>query len=184
IDHCSTHAIVADATDENTLKSVGIANFDTVIVCTSDINQSILITLLCKELGVRKIVAKAQNRLHKVALQKIGADVIVFPEEYMGHKIAQTLANPNYVDVTSLSEHFKLIEVATPKSWVGTSLQQLDTRKNYGVSIILVTRADGAEIFTPNGDTVLYANDILAVGGSSKSIESFTVKVIDRDQER
>ncbi len=179
-----THSIVADATDENVLKSVGIQNFDTVLICTSDITNSILITILCKELGVRKVVAKAQNRLHKIALEKIGADLIVFPEEYMGHKIAEILVNPNYVDVTSISEHFKLVEVAAPKSWCGIPLQELDLRMRYGISVIMIVRKNGSEIFTPNGDTVLSEGDIMAVGGSSRDIENLTVKVIDKDSTR
>ena len=81
-----THAVTADATDESVLKSLGVRNFDVAVVAIgSDIQSSILITLMLKELGVRYVVAKAQNELHARVLMKIGADKIVFPEREMGY---------------------------------------------------------------------------------------------------
>jgi trk system potassium uptake protein TrkA len=80
-----THAVQIDATDENTLKAIGYRNFDVAVVAIGqDIQSSILITLLCKEAGVKYVLAKAQNELHSKLLYKIGADKVVFPERDMG----------------------------------------------------------------------------------------------------
>ena len=51
-----THAVQADATDESALKALGLRNFDVAVVTIgSNIQVSIMITLLVKELGVKYI---------------------------------------------------------------------------------------------------------------------------------
>lgn len=76
----ATHAVIADSTDETVLKSLGIRNFDHVVVAIGDnIQASILTTLIAKDLGVAKVTAKAQNDYHAKVLDKIGADVVIHP---------------------------------------------------------------------------------------------------------
>ena len=94
-----THAVQADATDEKALKAIGTSNFDVAVVAIGgDIQASILITLLCKELGVKYVLVKAQSEIHAKVLEKIGADKIVFPERDMGIKVAHNLASENILD--------------------------------------------------------------------------------------
>ena len=89
-----TQAIQAEATDEATLKSLGIRNFDVAVVTVgTDVQSSIMITLLVKELGIKYVVAKAQNELHAKVLYKIGADRVVFPERDMGIRVAHNLCS-------------------------------------------------------------------------------------------
>jgi len=175
-----THSIVADASDENVLKSIGIKNFDVVAICMgSNMQSSILTTLICKQMGVKYIIAKAQSEKHKNVLEKIGADLVVFPEEDMGRKIANRVVNPNLADIMDLSNNFQIIEIVTPSLWRNKSLIELDLRKNFSVSVILIKREDGNVIMSPGGDTVLYEKDSVVICGSSDNITKITSRFND-----
>lgn len=98
-----THAVVADTTEEQTLKEVGIRNFDCVIVAIgSDMQSSILTVLLLKELGVKKVIAKAIGKQHGQVLDKVGADWIIYPERDMGERVANQLLSPNLLNYIEL----------------------------------------------------------------------------------
>lgn len=179
-----THSIVADASDENVLKSIGINNFDVVAVCMgSNMQSSILTTLICKQMGVKYIIAKAQSEKHKNVLEKIGADLVVFPEVDMGRKIASRIMNPNLTDIMELTENFKIIEIVTPSLWKNKSLIDLDLRKNFKVSVILIKRENGEVKMSPGGETILYDNDSVLLCGSSDNIGQITTRFTDIPEE-
>ena len=134
-----SEAVVADATATDVLHSLGVQNFDCVINCIGDdLEASILTTLICKELGVEYVVAKAQNEQHKKVLEKIGADMVVFPETYMGKKVANMLNNPSMNDIMNLTEDLKIVEIPTPDIWQDKSILDINVRQKYKVSIIFV----------------------------------------------
>ena len=119
-----THVVTADATDENTLKALGIRNFDVVIVgIGGDIQSSILTTIILKELGIKYLVAKAQNELHGKVLNKIGADRVVFPERDMGIRVAHNLISPKVLDFVEFSPDFNIVELAVIPMWYNKSLE-------------------------------------------------------------
>ena len=103
----ATHAVIADASDEQAIQAIGISNFDAVIICMGkNMQASILTTLICKEQGASFIVAKASGRKHKEVLNKIGADLVVEPEEEMAQKMAVRLVTPHLNDIMVL-DNFK-----------------------------------------------------------------------------
>ena len=105
----ATQAVVADTTDEAALKSLGIRNFEHVIIAIGDdIQSSILTTLILKEIGVKKITVKAQNDYHEKVLRKIGADQVVHPERDMGIRIANNIISNNVLDYLELSDEIQL----------------------------------------------------------------------------
>ena len=107
----ATHAVVADTTDEAVMKSLGIRNFDHVIVAIGEnIQSSTLTTLILKELGVKK-VTKAQNDYHAKILNKIGADTVVHPERDMGRRIAHNVASASVLDYLELADEHSLVEL-------------------------------------------------------------------------
>lgn len=165
-----THAVQADATDEAILNAVGIRNFDVVIVTIgSDIQASILITLLCKDAGVDYIVAKAQNELHAKVLYKVGADRVVMPEHDMGLRVAHNLVSSNVLDYIELSPNYGVVEIeATPK-WMGKTLRQLDLRAKYGINVMAIKHGDDINI-SPGGDDMIGEGDILVVIGENDDI--------------
>jgi trk system potassium uptake protein TrkA len=164
-----TQAVCADAANERVLDKLGIHNFDVVIVCIGEIEASVFVTLTCKQAGVPKLIAKAQNRRHREILEKIGADRVVIPEEEMGEKVAAALLTPNVIEIMSFSEKFRMVEVITPEIWQNRALKELNLRNTAGVAIILIKR--GTEIIaTPSGDCILLPDDILVVAGSNADI--------------
>jgi len=164
---------IADATGTNVLKQLGIQNFDCVIVSIGeDLQASILTTLICKDLGVNLVVAKANSEAHKEVLERIGADVVVFPEDYTGQKVAKMLSNPSVNEVMKLTDKFKIVEIAIPDSWQNKSILEIDVRRKYHVSIIVIKRDD--YVIYPEPETELKKGDILLVAGEPKRIEEIT----------
>lgn len=168
-----THAVVGDATEESVLRAIGVRNFDCAIVAiASDIQDSVLVTLLLKELGVKYVVAKGQNALHTKVLERIGADKVVFPEADMGQRLAQTLTNDSIIDFIELSADFSIVEIVPPAKWVGKTLLDLNVRARYGVNVLAIRGEDGNIItISPAADQVVNEGDILIVVGENSTIE-------------
>ncbi|KYO65228.1 potassium channel family protein [Thermovenabulum gondwanense] len=166
-----THAVQADATDENTMKALGIRNFDVGIVSIgNDIQSSILVTLILKELGLKYVVAKANNELHGKVLYKIGADRVVFPERDMGIRVAHNLVSSNILDYIELSPDFSIVEIEALPEWYNKTLRNLDMRVKYGLNVMAIKRNDDI-IVAPGADDIILEKDILVVVGKNKDIE-------------
>ena len=166
-----TYAVIADGTDEAALESLGIRNFDCVIVAIGDdLQASILTTLLLKEQGVKQVWVKAKNNYHDRVLQKIGADRIIHPERDMGEKIAQYILSDNIIDFIELSDDYSIVEVEATKKAVGHTLANLDFRVKYGCNIIAIKRKNKM-IVSPTADEMIKEDDLLVVIGANKEIE-------------
>ncbi|MFC4597139.1 potassium channel family protein [Cohnella hongkongensis] len=165
--HSVTHAVAADSTDEEAMSSLGVRNFDVVVVAIGqDIQSSILTTLILKDLGVPCIIVKAQNELHGKVLHKIGADKVVFPERDMGLRVAHHLISPNILEHIELSPDFSIVEMKLPSSMVGKNLKQLDIRQKYNCNVLAVKRNEEMNI-TPSADEPLIRDDILVIVGKN-----------------
>lgn len=166
-----TYAVQADATDENALKSLGIRNFDVAVVTIGgDIQSSILVTLMIKELGVKHIVAKAQNSLHAKVLYRIGADRVVFPEREMGARIAKNLVSDNILDYIELAPDYSIVEVIALEEWVGKSLKELNIRAKYGINVMAVK--NGLDInIAVSAEEIIKEGDILVVIGHNDDLD-------------
>ncbi|MGD9380279.1 MAG: TrkA family potassium uptake protein, partial [candidate division WOR-3 bacterium] len=111
-----SQAVVMDATDEKSLRELGVQDFDTAVVSMGEtIEDSIMITLTLKELGVKQVIVKAQNDLHSRILKKVGADRITLPEREMAEKLAQSLASPKIFDFIEVSDTHGIVEMVVPK---------------------------------------------------------------------
>ena len=164
---------IADATGTGVLQSLGIKNFDCVIVSIGeDMEASILTTLICKDLGIKLVVAKANSEPHKEILERIGADVVVFPEDYTGQKVAKMLSNPSVNEIMKLTDKFKIVEIAAPDNWQDKSILELDIRKKYHISIIVIKRDD--YVIYPEPETEIKKGDVLLVAGEPKKIEAIS----------
>ncbi|MHC1746021.1 MAG: TrkA family potassium uptake protein [Negativicutes bacterium] len=162
-----THVVQADTTDENALKELGIRNFDTVVVAIgADIQANTMTTLLLKELGVNRIVAKASNSLHGKMLEKIGADRVVYPERDMGQRVAHNLAAPNVLDYIELTPEVSVVEVSAPQILIGKSLAEAELRSVYGINVVAIKRGERM-IVPPLPEEQIRAQDILIVVGDS-----------------
>ncbi|MDQ0214810.1 trk system potassium uptake protein TrkA [Oikeobacillus pervagus] len=174
----ASHAVVADTTDEAVLKSLGIRNFDHVIVAIGDdIQSSILTTLMLKEIGINQITAKAQNDYHEKVLRKIGADHVVHPERDMGKRIAHNIVSNNVLDYLELSDEHSIVELVANDLLDGHSLMDLDIRAKYGINIVAIKR--GSEIIiSPLADELIQKQDVMIVIGADSDINRFEKKVL------
>ncbi|MFE4706998.1 potassium channel family protein [Peribacillus simplex] len=168
-----THAVMADTTEEGTLKSIGIRNFDCVIVAIgNDMQSSILTTLLLKELGVKKVIAKALSKNHGQVLNKVGADWVIYPDRDMGERVANQLLSPNMLNYIELSKEYNIEEIMIPVSMTEKSLRDLDLRAKYNVSVIAIV-SNGEIIISPSPDQVIHERDLLLIIGNKKDLALF-----------
>jgi len=166
-----TDAVRANALEEEALRSLGLRNFEVVVVAIGlGVQASILVTVLLKGLGIPKIVAKAQDELHGRVLQKVGADIVVFPERDMGVRLAHTLISRNVIDEIQLSTDYSILEMAAPHGFLGRSLKDLELRQRFGLSVLAIRRKDRI-IVSPNADQVVDEGDILVVLGQPDKLE-------------
>ena len=173
-----THSVQMDATDENALHTLGISNFDVAVInIGSNIQASVMITLLVKEMGVKYIIAKGQSELHAKVLKKIGADRVVLPEKEMGVRVAHNLVSSSILDYIELSEEYSILEIKPLNEWVGRKLCDLDLRSKCGINIIAIKLNDKIDI-TPSANTIFVANSVLVVIGPSKKLSAFEDLII------
>ena len=166
----ATHAVQIDSTDVEALRAVGITNFDAVVVAIgADVQESILTTLILKEMGCRKVVSKAVDELQGRVLAKVGADLVVRPERDMAVRVARNLASRHVVDLLELSSTFLVEEVSVGPKLAGKSLGDLDLRTRFGVNVLLIKR-DSQILITPTGETQLLHGDVLVVVGEKAAL--------------
>lgn len=171
----STQAVVANATDENALKSLGVRNFDYAIVAIGDnMQSSVHTTLLLKEIGLT-VWVKAQNIYHQKILEKIGADRIIFPEQEMGIRVAHQLDSEKIIDYIELSKKYSIVEIKATDKVDDSTIIQLDVRAKYGCTILAIKRGEELNI-SPLPDDVIYQGDILVVMGKNQDIKRFEEK--------
>jgi len=168
-----THTVVADATEEEVLRSVGARNFDCgVVAIGDDIQASILAAILLKELGVKKVVAKAVSELHGRVLERLGVDRIIYPERDMGVRLAHQLVSPNLLDYIEISKKYTIAEMEVPSCLTGKSLSNVNPRGRYGCSVVAINKPKGM-IIAPTADDVLTEKDVMVVIGTNEQIEQF-----------
>ncbi|WP_284140960.1 MULTISPECIES: TrkA family potassium uptake protein [unclassified Virgibacillus] len=178
----ASHAVIADSTDEATLKEIGIKNIDHVIVAIGDnIQASILTTVILTDLGIKKITVKAQNDYHEKILNRIGANHVVHPERDMGKRIAHSIISNNILDYLELSEDHSIVEVKVGTKMLGKSLIDLDIRANYGCNVVAIKQGKDINV-SPLAEEILMENDILIVIGADKDISRFEKHLVIDDE--
>ncbi|MBR5316576.1 MAG: TrkA family potassium uptake protein [Lachnospiraceae bacterium] len=129
----------ADVTDPEVIKQLGISNMDVVIISmASNLEASVMTTMLCKEAGVKTVIVKCGNEMNCKILEKVGADQIIFPEKESGLRLARQLINFGLVDLIELSKDASLIELTVRPEWEGKNLLELNLRKKYGVNVVAI----------------------------------------------
>jgi trk system potassium uptake protein TrkA len=168
------NAIQTDAIDANSLQKLQLDSFDAVVVSVgTSIENSLLICATLKDLGVKKVVAKASNQMHGRILEKIGVTDIVYPEAEMGKRIANQLMGLSFLDEFPLSENFSISEVNLPSKYYEKTLAEAQIRVDYHLNILAIRRAGGHFSVSPVASTVFQQGDNILVIGTHDDIESF-----------
>jgi len=169
-------AVQLDATDERALRAAGIQDVNAAVVSIGEnIESSLLVVTLIRELGITNIVAKAVTPLHGRILEKLGVNRVVFPEREMAIRVAHGMVVPSVLEFIELSKKFSIVEIPAPAEFTGKTLREIGLRSRFGLTTIAIKRAvtGGGGDFTnvaPGPDDVVEAGDILALLGSNEKL--------------
>lgn len=170
----ATQTLIADTRDEEVLRRLNIDTFDYVIVgIGNNMEASILTTLLAKEQGAKKVIAKAETSDHGRVLKRVGADQVVFSERDMGHGIARKLLSNHILNFIDLSEDYTLAEVViTDPTFVDQDLVKLNLRQRFDLNVIAAIQRGNDVDISPQPTAVVRLHDVLTVVGPVKSVEA------------
>lgn len=133
----------ADVTDPEVIKRLGISEVDTAILAMSGVLEaSVLTTILCKEAGVKTVIAKCADEMQEKILLKVGADQVIFPEKESGTRLAQNLLSSGFIDLIEIGKNVSIVEVNAREEWIGKSLIELNLRKKYGINVVAINIGD------------------------------------------
>ena len=131
----------ADVTDAETLRQLDIANIDVVILSmASSLEASVMAVMLCKELGVKTVIAKSASEMNCRILQRVGADKVVFPENESGVRLAKSLLSAGFTDIIELSRDVSMLELEVRPEWGGKTLTELSLRRKYSINVVAVVK--------------------------------------------
>lgn len=170
-----THAVQADATNEDVLKDLGIGNFDIAVIAVgSRIETNILATILAKKLGVPNVISRAETELHGSILEKIGADRIVYPEWETGIRLAQGVSLIDVEDYMPLAKNYGVIKLKAPPYLVGQKLSELDLgpKGKWPVAVFMLQRGEEI-IMNPRQSETIKEDDVLILAGKHDDLEKF-----------
>lgn len=164
----------ADITDPDVIRQLGISNADVVIIAmANNLEASVMAVTLCKELGIKTIIAKSGNEMHQKILTRVGADKVVFPENESGIRLAKNLLSSGLVDMVSLAKNVSMIELDVKPEWLGKNLIELNLRKKYSVNVVALRKGESVSVdIDPHAP--LQADDKLIVIANTEKISKLT----------
>jgi trk system potassium uptake protein TrkA len=171
-------AVVADATDRKALESLGVKQMDAVVVCIgTNMSHSILTTLNLKEIGVKRVIAKALSEAHGRILERVGATEVLFPEKDTAISLAERLHNPNMLDYLPFMEGYSIIELAPPKEFIGKKLSELNLINQYGVQVVAIKELVPDRLnMIPTAHFLLKDSDIMILLGPNDALDKLRGK--------
>jgi trk system potassium uptake protein TrkA len=170
-----THAYVGDITDENTLKEAGVADCDVVVVAeSSNMESNIIAAQVCKSLGIKQVICKAQNTVHGQILSKLGVDQIIFPEQDIAIKLVNKLTSSGVLDYFDLGKNVTIVGTNPLERWINKTLADLDLRNKHNVTVLAIRRG-GENLIIPSGDTLIQKGDIMILFGAEDSLKKLNL---------
>lgn len=176
------YAVQGDATQARVLEEAGLKECDIAVVAVgSNIEVSTLATVICKELGIPRVIAKATSEMHGKILAKLGADQVIFPDRDSAHRLAHAIASNGAFDLLEISEGCSIAEIDVPESCREKTLAQAGLRNKTGVTVLCIRRLDEnpkkpRAVMIPGPNDQLHPDDKLIVFGTTKQIDALTVQ--------
>ena len=184
-----SYAVKADVSDPEALEALGGRNLDGAVIAVSEnFEASIMATMLCKEMGIPMVLAKAKDKLQGTILKKVGADSVVYPEvemgsrvakNEMGSRVAKNLVAKEFTDWIELSEDYSMVEAVVPERWQGRCLADLKVRERFGINVVGIIINKQVDV-TFDPQEPLPANAILIMIGANDVLQKFDAKKGDR----
>lgn len=164
----------ADITDADVIKQLGISNIDVVIIAMADsLEASVMATMLCKEAGVKTVIAKSSDEMHSKILTRVGADKVVFPEKDSGTRLAKNMLSSGFIDIVDLSHNVSMVEIDVKPEWCGKALSELRLRKKYSLNVVAI-KQNGEVQVDINPDAPLNADMKLIVIADTSKLEKLS----------
>ncbi len=172
-----TSAKIGDCTKLDTLKALGIKNFDICFVCIGENFQSSLeITSLLHDMGAEKVISKANTNIHAKFLLRNGADEVTYPERDSAVKLATRCSVNNIFDYIELTKETGIYETPIPENWVGKSILKIDARKKYRINILAIKQGNSIQAL-PTAEYVFTGNDHIVILGHNEDVEKLLKKM-------
>ena len=162
----------ADVTDPEVIRQLGISNVDVVIIAmANNLEASVMAVTLCKEIGVKTVIAKSANEMHQKILTRGGADKVVFPENESGIRLAKNLLSSGFVDMVSLAKNVSMIELDMKPDWVGKNLIELNLRKKYSINVVAVRKGDMVSVDIDPHEQLAEADKLIVIANTEKLVK-------------
>ena len=159
----------ADITDPEVIAQLGISNVDVVIVAmANNLEASVMAVTLCKEIGVKTVIAKSGSAMHQKILKRVGADRVVFPENESGIRLAKNLLSSGFVDMVSLAKNVSMIELDVKPEWVGKNLIELNLRKKYSVNVVAIRKGESVSVDIDPHAQLLADDKLIVIANTEK----------------
>ena len=159
----------ADITEAEVIKRLGIANIDVVIIAmATNLEASVLAAMLCKEIGVKTVIAKCSSEMHRKILSKVGADRVVFPENESGIRLAKNLLSSGFVDIMDLSNDVSMVELSVKPEWEGKTLIELNHRKKYSINVVAIIEDKSVRIYIDPEKPLLHSMRLIVIADRTK----------------
>jgi len=159
----------ADITDPEVIRQLGISNVDVVIIAmANNLEASVMAVTLCKEIGVKTVIAKSANEMHQKILNRVGADKVVFPENESGIRLAKNLLSSGFVDMVSLAKNVSMIELDVKPDWVGKNLIELNLRKKYSINVVAVRKGDMVSVDIDPHEKLMEDEKLIVIANTEK----------------
>lgn len=159
----------ADITDPEVIKNLGISNMDVVIIAmATNLEASVMATMLCKEAGVKTVIAKCSSEMNYKILSKVGADRVVFPESESGIRLAKNLLSSGFVDIIDLAKDVSMIELEVKEEWIGKNLVELNLRRKYSINVVAVIEGEKVDINFPPEQPLEQTMKLIVIANRNK----------------
>ena len=159
----------ADVTDPEVIKQLGISNMDVVVISmASNLEASVMATMLCKEAGVKTVITKCSSEMNCKILSKVGADQVVLPESESGIRLAKNLLSSGFMDIIELSRDVSMVELSVRPEWEGKTLIELSLRKKYGINVVAITQGKNVSTNISPEEPLSGSMKLIVIGNTAK----------------
>ncbi len=174
----ATSTKIGDCTNPEVLRTLGIGNFDIVVVCIgTNFQSSLEITSLVKEMGAKRVISKATRDIQAKFLLRNGADEVIYPDKDIAEKFAARYSVNNVFDYIELAQGYAIYEIPPQKDWIGKSIRESNIAAKHRISIVGIRKADGSSRILPSADYIIAADEHLMVLAQNKVIDGILKRV-------
>ncbi len=170
-------ALQGDGTDMNVLIEAGFRECDaSVVAIGSNMEGNILTAVNLKELKAPFVVARATSDTHGKVLERVGADLVIYPYRERAQRLAKSLVDNFILDHLEIADGVSVAELKAPEEFAGKSLMETKIRQIYGITVLAIKR-DSKNIISPTGEDIIEKGDILFLFGHDKKLQALSQKV-------